>query len=382
MTGGKLFRSSEEVLRCQANERIAALSMQPKSDTIPLHKGEPDFRTPGIVCKTAYEAAKSGKTGYPLPKGDIGLRKAIASDIKTFATVDIDEESVLITNGATEAIYIAMKAYLNPGDAVAILDPCYSLYSTIAQQIGVEVINVPLGPGLRPDLSLLGKRLRPNCRMLIINNPNNPVGTVLTRSELDAIADVAVEYGLMVLSDEVYDKIVFDGRQNTSALAVEKLANRTILVNSFSKTYAMAGWRIGYIVMPREKIQSAFLIHLNLTNGVNSITQEAALKALSFGEKLWGPMVADYEKRRNLVCDELKKIGSIEFMKPEGTFYVFCKFNLEYTSGEITNRLLDGGVAVRNGAEFGTRGEGYFRISFCQDKETIKVGLARIAKAL
>lgn len=377
-----LFTSSEEVLRCQASDRVAALSLQLKSGTVPLHKGEPDFGTPSVICEAAYEAAKAGKTGYPLPKGDVRLRKAIAADINTFATVDIDEESVLITGGATEAIYIAMKAYLNPGDSVAIFDPCYSLYAIIAQQIGVEVVYVPLDARLRPDPSLLRRTLKPNCRMLVLNNPNNPIGTVLTRSEIEAIAGVAEEYGLIVLSDEVYDKIVFDGRQNTSALAIENLADRTILVNSFSKTFAMAGWRIGYLVMPKDKIWPAFLVHLNLTNGVNSIAQEAALKAISCGRELYDPMVREYEYRKGIVLEELKKIPSVRCEAPEGTFYVFCKYDIECGSAALVRRFLEHGVAVRSGIEFGPRGEGFFRVSFCQSADKLKEGLGRIAKVL
>jgi aspartate/methionine/tyrosine aminotransferase len=375
------WRLSQSALRGRDPMRAQSTAVTPRPGLILLHKGDPCFATPAPVVRAAAEAIEQGFTHYPPPGGDRQLREALAEQISQRAARRYTSDEILITVGATQALYDILTAYLGPGDQALLFDPSYSLYAPIIRQAGAEPVFVPLGKNFRVDKEQLRRAITPQTRLLICNSPANPTGIVFSPAEIDAIAEVAVEADLLVVADEVYDHLIFGNTVFTSTIEHPDLVERTLYVNSFSKTYAMTGWRIGYIAAPQALMDGPMTIHLNSVNSVHWPTQRAALAALACSQAEVREMVEGYDVRRRLLLNGLLGIPGLTVREPQGAFYIFARFanTFPLTSAEVARQLLEGGVAIRSGSEYGRAGEGYLRITFAADLPDIEEGIRRIS---
>jgi aspartate aminotransferase len=344
-----------------------------------LHFGDPCFATPRHIVDAASAAMRDGYTHYPPSYGDPDLRTAIAKRASHRAGRPIESTEVLVTAGSTAAIYCALTAVLDPGDEVLLFDPSYSLYATILNQIGARPVYVGMTEQLRPDRNRLEHAITDRTRLVIINNPVNPTGVVFKQSELQVISEIVVANDLLILADEIYDDLVFGG-SFSSFLALPKLSDRLLYVNGFSKTFAMTGWRLGYLIASPELLEAAHVIHGNSSAGVNWPTQRAGIAAL---EGPWEPiaeMIAGYEVRRQALLQGLAGTPGLTPVPPEGGFYLYIGFGFDIPvrSADMTKRLLAEGVAVRSGTEYGPAGEGYLRLSYSATLDDIRRGAQRL----
>jgi len=346
-----------------------------------LHVGDPCFRTPAHIVDAAIAAMAEGYTNYPPSSGDPELRRAIAARATARAAHPIDSSEVLVTAGSTEAIFCALTALLDPGDEVILFDPVYSLYATLLNQIGARPVYAAMTADRRPDLEQLRRAITDRTRMVIINNPVNPTGVVFDETELRGIAQVAVASDLLVLADEIYDELVFT-RTFTSCLAIAELADRLLYVNGFSKTYAMTGWRLGYLIAPLDLLRPAQVIHSNIVAGVNWPTQRAGIAALQGPTEPVTDMIAGYDARRHALLEGLAGTPGLRPIAPEGAFYLYVGFDFErpIRSAELTKMLLAEGVAIRSGTEYGPAGEGYLRLSYSAAFDDISRGAERLRR--
>jgi aspartate/methionine/tyrosine aminotransferase len=370
---------SQAAQRGFSPERIAGIEIPRDKDIARLNVGDPCFATPQHIVDAGIAAMNEGYTHYPPSHGDPDLRMAIATRASQRAGRSIGPSEVLVTAGATEAIYCALTAILDPGDEVVLFDPSYSLYATIVNQIGAEPVYAGMRPQLRPDRDLLRRAITERTRLVIINNPVNPTGVVFNEKEIESIAEVAAERDLIVLSDEIYDELVFaDGF--SSCLARPELADRLVYVNGFSKTYAMTGWRLGYLVAPPKLLQAAHIIHSNCVAGVSWPAQRAGIAALQGPRQPVAEMVAGYDARRQALLEGLAGTPGLRPITPEGTFYLYIAFSFErpIRSAELAKLLIDEGVAVRSGTEYGPAGEGYLRLSYSATLDEIRLGAQRL----
>lgn len=371
--------SSRAVERLSGSQRnLADRLPRPRTDKmIGLHRGDPSFDTPRYIVDAAVEAMNQGFTHYPPPQGDPALREAIAAYQSAVSGVSVDPSHVLVTSGGTGAVYAGMVAFLNEGDELLLLDPTYSLYSDVARVVGARIVSVPLAGDFSVDLEAARRSVTPRTRMMVLNFPSNPTGQQLKQHELDGLAAIAAEHDLLVLSDEVYDQLSFKGR-HVSALGHPALTDRTILVNSFSKSYAMTGWRVGWVVAMGPLFKAVAAINRTAVGYVNYIAQRAALAALSNGEedRKWkGWMLGQYEAQRRAMWEQLSRVPGIQLAEPEAAFYAWVRYNAPLSSVEMMKYLYERGLNVRPGTEFGEMGEGYLRFTFAPSVETITQGI-------
>lgn len=354
-------------------------------DVIKLEQGEPDFATPSHVIEAAKAALASGQTKYPPSAGLLELREAIARKLAIENGIDVRPESeIAVTTGASEAVCSAFQALLNDGDEVLIPDPAYVSYHRWAILAGATPVSFPLKRDFHIDLNELEKRITPRSRIIVVNSPHNPTGTVLDRAELDALVQIALKHDLQIVTDEVYEKIVYDNNRHVSVGAIPGAEDITVTVNSFSKTYAMTGWRVGYVAAHGRLAEAIKKVHAYTVLGVNTEAQFAALAALTGPQKCVEEMVREYRKRRDIVVDALSRIPRVKCSAPKGTFYAFPDTSATgMSSEELATFLLEKGkVAVVQGKAFGDGGEHHLRISFSNSTENIKEGMARITNAI
>jgi aspartate/methionine/tyrosine aminotransferase len=378
-----MVRIAQAALRLGGSERARKLGgAGPAADVIPLHIGDPSFATPDYIREAAIEAIQQGYTHYAPYSGDPQLRRTIAGQLSELGGGNFRPEDVIITNGASSAIYAAMVAYLDPGDEVLLHDPTYSLYQDVALTIGANPVAVPWSADLHLDIDALERAVTPRTRMFVLNNPCNPTGIVLTEEETRAVASFVIRHDLVVLSDEAYDHLVYDGRRFVSIASFEELADRAIVVNTCSKTYAMTGWRVGYMAARHGLVKPASDIHRTALHCVNWVAQRAALRAYTATTDWQREMLAEFTRRRDLMCSMVNAMPGLVCVKPEGTFYAFVRVAIPMTSEELTAHLMQHGVAVRSGTEYGRRGEGFIRLCFAGEIAQFKPGLERLAQVM
>jgi aspartate/methionine/tyrosine aminotransferase len=356
---------------------------------ISLMRGEPDFDTPAHIVDAAAAAMKAGRTRYPDNRGERRLRQAIAAKLARDNGVTYDAESeILVTTGATLGIHAALTALLDEGDEVLLPDPIYDAYQSPILLCGGRIRSVrsTIEHG-RFSLSLeaIEAALTPSARVLLLNTPWNPVGTVLREDELRAIGDLVVGRNLVLISDEIYEAITYDGARHISpAVLGDELRARTIIINSLSKTYAMTGWRVGYCAAPAPIVDSMFLALQQASRGPATFVQDAAVVALSESQESVGRMRDEYARRRQQILSTLADIPGVRVLAPEGGF--FAMLDVRQTgipSDEARRRLLnDSGVAVVHGAAYGPGGEGTLRVSFGSGGDTLTRGLAQLREGL
>jgi aspartate aminotransferase len=375
-----VISASKAVERLGASQRgLADRLPKPKASTIyKLSSGDPSFDTPEYVIEAATRAMREGYTHYPPAQGDPALREAIAAYQSGISGISISPSEVLVTSGGTGAITAAMTSILNEGDEVIIFDPTYSLYADVARVVGAEIVSVPLTESFDVDLEAVRRAVTPRAKMLVLNYPSNPTGRLLRREELDGLATIAVENDLVVVSDEVYDQLVFQG-EHLSVSGHPDLTDRTVLVNSFSKTYAMTGWRVGWVVARSHLLQPVFTMNRSILGYANHIAQRAGLAALTNGEedrkwRAW--MLEQYRAQRAAMAEGLAEIPGLHVYDLEAAFYAWVRYDAPLSAVEMMAYLYERGLNLRPGTEFGARGEKHLRLTFAPSVEVINGGIA------
>jgi len=350
-------------------------------EVITLGVGEPDFATPWHICDALLHALRRGETSYTSNYGLLSLRQAIAEMLARDYGVSYDPETeILITVGVSEAIDLALRACVGPGEQVIVAEPCYVAYKACVILAGAEPVIVPTtaaeGFKLRPEA--LWTALTPRTKALIISYPNNPTGAVLTREELAAIAAVAIDHDLLVISDEIYARLTYEG-QHTCLASLPDMRDRTILLNGFSKAYAMTGWRVGFAAAPADILEAMMRIHSYTALCAPITGQNAALEALRAGRPEMESMIAEYDQRRRLFVKGLNDIG-LECPPPQGAFYAFPSIHATgLSSEEFCEKLLyEQKVAAVPGTAFGACGEGHIRCTYANSMDNLKEALRRL----
>ena len=349
-----------------------------------LMRGEPDFATPPHIVEAAVRALHAGRTRYPDNRGEINLREAVAAKLQRENGLTFDPASeILVTDGATLGIHAALMSLINEGDEVLLPDPVYDAYQSPIRMAGGVVVPVRshiANSRFQLEIEALEAACTPRTRVLILNTPWNPVGSVFTPAEIDAITAFVERRNLILISDEIYEHITYAEHRHTSPA----LRNRTILVNSFSKTYAMTGWRVGYCAGPKAIIQNMFLVLAQSSRGPATFIQDAAATALNGPQTCVLEMREAYAARRQLLLDRLSGISKIHALPPEGGFFAMVDIReTGLSSNEVRRRLLkDFGVVVIHGAAYGEGGEGTLRVSFASGGAALDTGLTRLRQGL
>lgn len=367
------------------NDKAAALKAA-GHDVIALAGGDPDFATPPHIVQAAFDAIRSGATGYPSPmKGIVPLLEAIAAKMERDSGLILNPlTDIVVTPGGKMALNLALAVLLDPGDEVLYLDPAWVSYPSIIRIHGGVPVPVPLAAAdnFTVTAAAIRRHLTPRSKVLMINTPNNPTGRVYTQLEMDAIAQVAREADLYVLTDEIYEKLVFDGRGHIAIAAQPGMAARTLVVNGFSKAYAMTGWRMGYLCGPADVMRVAARLHGQIISSSAHFTMYAAVAALNGPQDAIATMRDSYQARRDFIVPALNSIDGVACRTIEGAFYVMPSFpNSTRNSVELAEALLDlAGVAGTPGAAFGTAAEGHVRFSIATAMSDLERAVERIAQ--
>ena len=376
-----MFEKSDRVKRLSGSERSQRKLVIPEG-AIRLDTGEPDFSTPAHIKEAATRAMRDNFTHYGNAYGQPALREAVCFSLKRDFGVERNPENVLITAGGTGAIHTISATYLNPGDEALIPDPEYSAYADSVSLFGGIPVFVPLKEDLRIDFEAMEKRISKKTKIIFISSPGNPTSQVLREDEIRGLALLAVKNDLLLVVDEAYYKILYSGIKFLSICQVEEVRDRSILLNSFSKTYAMTGWRVGYIVADAPLIKDMVTFHRAITICPNVPAQMACAVAATGPQDCVEVMRQEYEKRKDLVEKKLKEIKRLTTQPCEGAFYFFPRFEQALTSQQMTEYLFSKRIMVRSGTEFGAKGQKHFRICFAISMENLEAGLDRLKRAL
>jgi len=354
-------------------------------DVVHLEIGEPDFDTPKNISEAATKALGEGYTHYCNSQGIVPLRTEIAKEMERTRGVTIDPNRVVVTPGAKPIMFYSILALLGEGDEAIYPNPGFPIYESMINFIGAKAVPIPLREELDfcLDIDELKSKITPRTKLIIINSPQNPTGGVLELDDIRAIADIAREHDIIVLSDEVYEHIIYEGEPHSIA-SLPGMLDKTILLNGFSKTYAMTGWRLGYAVMPPELVDPIVGLIVNSVSCTATFIQHAGVEALTGPQDSIASMVAEFKKRRDLIVDGLNAIPGISCRRPKGAFYVFPNVKkLGMDSAQLANYLLnEAGVAALSGTDFGKYGEGYLRLSYANSMENIEKALKKIEMAV
>ncbi|MBE4739729.1 pyridoxal phosphate-dependent aminotransferase [Streptomyces caniscabiei] len=369
-------------------ERIRAASRRPKTlggavpGAISLAMGEPDSNTPQPVVEAAVRALRAGRTRYSQITGSPDLRQEIASHLARFQGLGIDPANVVVTHGGSAGLAATVLALLNPGDRVLLPEPTYSLYADHAAMAGAKVEWISTRPDGSIDLHKLAAAA-PGARMLILCNPVNPTGMVFSKADIEGVGAILRDHpDLYLLSDEAYSDIVFDGIAFTSASELISVRDRVLLSGTFSKSYSMTGWRIGFICAAAAVAEKINLVHRTINGPLNTFVQDAAVEALRIPDKDLHALSARFQHRRDLVMRHLDGLDAVSVVRPLGAFYAFPRIDSALSSVELVQRFADGGVLVRAGSEFGPSGEGHVRLSFATDEAALEEGLRRFTHVI
>lgn len=353
------------------------------TDTVSFALGEPDFTTSQNIIDAACKALQEGQTHYTPNAGILPLRQAITKKLKRKNNVDIDPETeIMITAGGMEALMLVMMVALNPGDEVIFSDPFWTNHPSQVLMCGAipRFVKVYEEDGFVYNPDNVRKAINKNTKAILINSPANPTGGVAGRETLEEIARIAVENDLLVITDEVYQHLIYDNEEFVSIASMPGMKERTIIIDSFSKSYAMTGWRIGYAAGCTEILQNMIKLHENVVSCINTPSQYAAIEAIEGPQDYLQHMLDKYAIRRKLIVEGINSIEKLSCIKPKGAFYAFPNITKTgMTSEEFAVELLKKtGVVVVPGSGFGEAGEGFIRISYATSEEKIKEGLKRI----
>ncbi len=366
--------------------RATALAAQGR-DIISLGIGQPDFRTPDHIVEAAIKALRDGHHGYTPAVGILPLREAVAADLHKRFGVTVSPDEVMIMPGGKPTMFMSILMFGEPGVEILYPDPGFPIYRSMIEFTGATPVPIPIREengfafSAEETLSLITSKTR----LIIINSPANPTGGVTPKAEVDKfVAGLAKWPDVAVMSDEIYDQMLYDGEKHVCLLAYPSIRDRLILLNGWSKTYAMTGWRLGYAVWPGKLYDQARKLAVNLYSCVNAPTQYAGLAALTGPQDAVGAMVAEFDNRRKVVVDGLNKLPGISCIVPKGAFYAFP--NVKQTGWKaksLANALLEeAGVALIGGPDFGILGEGYLRLSYANSTDNIRKALGRMGEFL
>ncbi|MEZ4522646.1 MAG: pyridoxal phosphate-dependent aminotransferase [Thermomicrobiales bacterium] len=362
--------------------RARALEAQGR-DVVHLEIGEPDFDTPEHIVEAGIEALRNGETHYTPAAGIPALREAIASHVSATRGVQYEPEQVVVTPGGKPVMFYSILALAGPSDEVIYPDPGFPIYGSVVNFAEATPKPLPLREEreFRFDLEELRDMVSDRTKLVIINSPGNPTGGVLGDEELSLLADLAVKHDFYVLSDEIYREMVYQEEPPRSIVSYPGMAERTIILDGFSKTYAMTGWRLGYGVMPQPIAEAVTRLAINCNSCVPGFTQIAGVAALTGPQEPSRSMVQEFRRRRDAIVAGLNEIPDVRCLMPEGAFYVFP--NVSAYGDDVADYLLqEAGVALLDGAGFGAQGRGYMRISYANSLPNIEKALDRIAGAL
>ncbi|MDH4141445.1 MAG: pyridoxal phosphate-dependent aminotransferase [Chloroflexota bacterium] len=367
----------------EVSARARALEAEGRS-IIHLQIGEPDFDTPAHVREAAKRALDEGATHYAPFPGIPALREAIASDVTTRKGAPADPSQVFVTVGGKGVMLYAILGLIDPGDEVIVPDPGYPIYESLTGFVGAVAVPIPIRMehDFRLDVDELASLITPKTRMLILNSPANPTGGVLTRGDITRIAELALEHDLWVLSDEIYGRILYDHAEHVSIAALPGMAERTIILDGFSKTFAMTGWRLGYAVVPHALIPVFSQLVINTISCAPTFVQVGAVEALVGPQDDVEAMLVEFKARRDLVVAGLNEIPGVRCANPVGAFYAFPRISGTGLDGAVlADRLLrEAGVCVLAGTAFGGVGTDHIRISYANSRENLTEALGRIGR--
>src|SRR5262245_49599712 len=359
--------------------RARALEATGRS-VIHLEIGEPDFDTPANVREAAKRALDEGFTHYAPFPGIPALREAIAEDATARKGFAVTPDRVFVSVGGKGVMLYAIIGLVDPGDEVIVPDPGYPIYESLVRFVGGRPVPIPMDREFRLDVDELASLITPRTRMLVINSPANPTGGVLTRGDLEAIAGLAIQHDLVLLADEIYGRILYNGTEHVSIASLPGMADRTIVLDGFSKTFAMTGWRLGYAIVPPSLVSMYGQLIINTISCAPTFVQIGAAEALRGRQDDVEAMVVEFCARRDLVVDGLNAIPGIRCLRPSGAFYAFPDVSGTGLSGaELAEKLLhDAGVCVLAGTAFGGIGTDHIRISYANSRENLSLALDRI----
>ncbi|MCX7295667.1 MAG: pyridoxal phosphate-dependent aminotransferase [Hyphomicrobiales bacterium] len=366
--------------------RANALAAQGR-DIISLGIGQPDFRTPEFIVEAAIKALRDGHHGYTAANGILPLREAVAASLHKRYGVDVSPDSVMIMPGGKPTMFMSIMMFGEPGVEILYPDPGFPIYRSMIEFTGATPVPVPIreenGFAFSAEETL--KLITPKTRLLIVNSPANPTGGVTPKSEVDKlVAGLEKWPDVAIMSDEIYDHMVYDGEKHVCLLSYPSIRDRLILLNGWSKTYAMTGWRLGYAIFPGKLYDYARKLAVNLHSCVNASAQFAGLAALTGPQDEVWKMIAEFDKRRGVVVAGLNKLPGVSCVVPKGAFYAFPNIKgTGWKAKELANTLLnETGVVTIGGPDFGILGEGYLRLSYANSTENILKALDRMGEFL
>ncbi|MEA1894806.1 MAG: pyridoxal phosphate-dependent aminotransferase [Euryarchaeota archaeon] len=367
-----------DLIEESATLAIAKLASELKgrgNDVITLSLGEPDFDTPEYICKSAFQSIHRGETHYTPVAGIPELRNAIAEKLRTENNLDAASDQILVTPGAKQAVFQSVQAVLDEGDEAILLDPAWVSYDACIRYAGAHTVWAPTNKDFMPPD--IGDYVTVKTKLIIINSPGNPSGSVFGKKHLEEIADISIDNDITVLSDEIYEKITY-GKKHYSIGSFDGMHDRVITINGFSKSYAMTGWRLGYMAAPPDIVRAALKLQSHSVSHAASFVQHAGVTALRSDHGSVDSMVAEFKARRDILVDGLKSLG-FNCTNPDGAFYLFLNV-MDYGGGDsVAERLLkEAYVAVTPGSAFGPGSSGFIRISYAASRERIYDALTRI----
>ena len=366
--------------------RANALAAQGR-DIINLGIGQPDFRTPEHIVEGAIKALRDGHHGYTAANGILPLREAVAADLHKRYGVTVSPESVMIMPGGKPTMFMSILMFGEPGVEILYPDPGFPIYRSMIEFTGAKPVPVPIreenGFAFSAEETL--KLITPKTRLLILNSPANPTGGICVKAEIDKLVTGLVKHpDVAIMSDEIYSEMLYDGNVHTSLLKYPEIADRLIVLDGWSKTYAMTGWRLGYAIWPGKLYDYARKLAVNLHSCVNASAQYAGLAALTGPQDAVRHMVSEFDKRRKVVVEGLNKLPGVSCATPKGAFYAFPNVKgTGWKAKALASSLLeDSGVAIIGGPDFGILGEGYIRLSYANSTENILKALDRMGEFL
>ena len=350
-------------------------------DVISFSMGEPDFVTPENIIEACKESLDKGFTHYTPSAGTPELRKAIAAKAFSDNNIQCTSKNVLVTP-CKHGIYMAAQAFLDPGDEVILQDPCWVSYEPDIRLAGAKPVFVPTryDDNFILDPNAIAEAITPKTKMIVLNSPSNPTGSVIPEDKLKEIAKIAKDHNLMVLSDEIYESIIYEGKHHSIA-SFPDMFDRTITLSGLSKSYAMTGWRLGWAIASESIIKTLDVLQTHTISCCVSFTQPAAVEAIVGPQKEKDDMVKQFKRRRDLALDLIRDIKGLDANVPQGAFYLFPKYDSKVKTDIFCTKMLEEAhVAVTPGTAFGPSGEGFFRLSYAASENNIREGMARIKK--
>lgn len=378
----KRVRSIESSPTVHIGDLIAEMKARGEK-VLSLAVGEPDFPTPAHIVEAAKKALDEGFTKYTPAPGIRELREAIAEKSRKENRIPAEPENVLVAP-TKHTLFMTCMALLDSGDEAIIPDPGWVSYAPMVTLAGARPVPVRAADeeGFVPSADAIAEAITPHTRLLILNSPSNPAGSVYSRDEMKALADLAVDHDLIVVSDEIYEKILYEG-EHVSPASLDGMFDRTVTVNGFSKTYSMTGWRLGWLVAPKPIFKEISKVQEHTITCATAFAQKAGVAALRGPTAPLDAMVKEFRARRDLVLQELKKLDQVSTYRPGGAFYVFPRVDAKMDSATLCERILkEVSVAVTPGSGFGAAGEGHIRISYAASRDTVAEGVQRIGNVI